>query len=176
MLTSLRIQPTHSCLCLSSGIPLSFLLPDSTQAHKSSSKQASECASHLLGTQVRAILCGHFSDHTLVYVIPWEQVSADKQLAWFTPESSPDAQNLINLIMSLAICTVFSFAPPPCEFTFIKEKLDPSSQWRKAQQTVIEMTVHLGVRLPKSVVSKRLPSGGSEQLFQAAVKHDNLAS
>ena len=168
------LQPSPRCLCLSSGIPLSFLLPDSTRAHASSSKQASECASHLLGTQVQAILCGHFSDHTLVYVIPWENESTDKQLTWFTPESSTDSQ--INLIMSLAICTAFSFAPPPCEFAFLKDHLDPTSQWSEAQRTVIEMAVHLGARLPKRVISKHLPSGGNEQLFQAAVKRDNLAA
>ena len=78
--------------------------------------------------------------------------------------------------MSWAVCTAFSFAPPPCEFAFLKEQLGPSSQWSEAQRTVIEMAVHLGARLPKRVVSKHLPSGGSELLFQPAVKRGDLAA
>ena len=107
-------------------------------------------------------------------MIPWENASTDEQLTWFTPESSTDAQ--VNLIMSLAICTAFSFAPPPCEFAFLKDQLDPSSQWSEAQRTVIEMAVHLGARLPKRVVSKHLPSRGNQLLFQTAVKRDDLAA
>jgi site-specific DNA-cytosine methylase len=168
------LQPTPECLLLKSGSALSFMLPDPSRAHKSSSKLASEHASHVLGTEVQAILCGHFDDHTLVYVIPYEEQVSDPNLLWHKVEEVEQQQ--VRLMMSLAICTSFSFAPPPCELAFIKDRLDLDSEWSEAQRTVISMAVHLGARLPKRVVSKHLPSGGSESLFSAAVERDALAA
>ena len=111
------LQPTPRRLVLRAGTTLSFVVSDATRAHKSSSKLASEHASRVLQTEVQAILCGHMDEHTLVYAIPWEGTSTDPELQWMTIQDVIDEQ--LQLFMSLAICTSFSFAPPPCELRAI---------------------------------------------------------
>ena len=128
----------------------------------------------MLQTEVQAILCGHIDEHTLVYVIPWEGTATDPELQWMEIQDVTDQQ--LQLFMSLAICTSFSFAPPPYELSAIQELLDVDSDWNLAQQQVISLAVHLGARLPKHVVSKHLPSGGSQQLFEVAVARDKQAA
>ena len=125
------LQPTPRCLLLRSGNSLSFIVSDATRAHKSSSKLASQrasCVLRLIQTEVQAILCGHIDEHTrqeLVYAIPREGTSTDPELQWVAIQDVTDQQ--LQLFMSLAICTSFSFAPPPCELSAIQELLHVDS-------------------------------------------------
>ena len=111
------------------------------------------------------ILCGHLENSVLVYAVPCSQDAPSELLAWHS--SSGLQEEKLGLMASLAVCTVLSFCSPSCGLAqILHEKVD--SPWAAAQRDLVSLACHLGRRLPKRVVSNRLPTGGTQQLLDLA--------